>query len=126
MYLNVPKNAAVYILLTVEGGVMSNEFYSVIDLPPAQFHQAYPLLQVSGADFTLDQWLEYAKGLHERRDEGAGILSAVSRVLLLFGPSEPICWSIIDSGARRTRSHARLLGGTCENIADLRYIGPSE
>ncbi len=78
MYLNVPKNAAVYILLIAEGGVMSNEFYSVIDLPPAQFHQAYPLLQVSGADFTLDQWLEYAKGLHERRDEGAGILSAVS------------------------------------------------
>ncbi len=78
MYLNVPKNAAVYILLTADGGVMSNEFYSVIDLPPAQFHQAYPLLQVSGADFTLDQWLEYAKGLHERRDQGAGILSAVS------------------------------------------------
>ncbi len=57
---------------------MSNEFYSVIDLPPAQFHQAYPLIQVSGTDFTLDQWLEYAKGLYERRDKGAGILSAVS------------------------------------------------
>ena len=78
MYLNVPKNAAVYILLTADGGVMSNEFYSVIDLPPAQFHQAYPLIQVSGADFTLDQWLEYANGLHEGRDKGAGIPSAVS------------------------------------------------
>jgi hypothetical protein len=57
---------------------MSNELYSAVDLPPARFHQAYPLIQVSGADFTLDQWLEYAKGLHERRDKGAGILSAVS------------------------------------------------
>jgi len=78
MYLNALKNSSVHILLTVEGGVMSNEFYSVVDLSPAQFRQAYPLLQVSGADFTLDQWLEYAKGLHERRDKGTGILSAVS------------------------------------------------
>ncbi len=76
--LNVPKNAAVYILLTAEGDVMSNEFYSVVDLPPVQFCQAYPLIQVSGADLTLDQWSAYAKNLHDRPDNEGGILSVLS------------------------------------------------
>jgi hypothetical protein len=57
---------------------MSKELYSVVDLPPARFDQAYPLIQVSGADLALDQWLEYAKGLHDRRHVGDGILSVLS------------------------------------------------
>ena len=54
---------------------MADNLYSVLDLPPEQFQQAYPLIQVLRTNLTLDQWLEYASGLHHRPDNTGGILS---------------------------------------------------
>ena len=54
---------------------MANNLYNVLDLPPEQFQQAYPLIQVLRTNLTLDQWLEYARSLHRRPDNTGGILS---------------------------------------------------
>jgi hypothetical protein len=54
---------------------VADNLYSVLDLPPEQFQQAYPLIQVLRTNLTLDQWLEYASGLHHRPDNTGGILS---------------------------------------------------
>jgi hypothetical protein len=54
---------------------IADNLYSVLDLPPEQFHQAYPLIQVLRTNLTLDQWLDYASGLHHRPDNTGGLLS---------------------------------------------------
>ena len=54
---------------------MAASLYSVLVLPPEQFPQAYPLIQVSKIDLTLDQWLHYANSLHEQPEVEGGILS---------------------------------------------------
>ena len=53
---------------------VADDLYSVLDLPPEQFRQAYPLIQLLNASLTLDQWLEYANGLHHRPDNTGGVL----------------------------------------------------
>ena len=57
---------------------MSGDLYRVLDLSPEQFHQAYPLIQVSGIGFSLDRWLDHANVLHNRGDPEGGVLSVQS------------------------------------------------
>ena len=59
----------------METSIVIDNLYNVLDLPPEQFHQAYPLMQVLRTNLTLDQWFEYASGLHHRPDNTGGILS---------------------------------------------------
>jgi len=54
---------------------MSNDLYRVLDLPPVQFRQAYPLIEASGMAVSLDRWLDHANVCHERDDPESGILS---------------------------------------------------
>jgi len=75
--------------------------YAVRDLPPEQFQQAYPLIQLIRADWALDQWLDYAAGLYSRPGDCAGILSVQTRRLYIyalatyeFGFSRSKEWSI--------------------------------
>lgn len=56
---------------------MSDNLYSVVDLPPARFEQAHPLVRASGFDMTLDEWVQYAMGLHDRLDYSASVLGAI-------------------------------------------------
>ena len=51
------------------------DLYTVLDLPPEQFQQAYPLIETTKRDLALDQWLEYASELHHRPDKAGGVLS---------------------------------------------------
>jgi len=59
----------------MEESAVADNLYNVLDLPPEQFQQAYPLIQVLRTNLTLDQWLEYARGLHHRPDNTGGVLS---------------------------------------------------
>ena len=73
--LNARENFGAYLCLNTEESAVADNLYSVIDLPPKQFRQAYPLIQVLKRNLTLDQWLEYANGLHHRPANTGGILS---------------------------------------------------
>jgi len=69
----------------MEESDVSGDLYSVLDLPTKQFQQAYALIQVSGINLTLGQWLEYASGLHHRSDNTGRVLSVQSSTRHIYG-----------------------------------------
>jgi hypothetical protein len=91
--LNARERACGYCCFNRGKSAVSDNLYSVLDLAPEQFQQAYPLIQVLRTNLTLDQWLEYANGLHHRPNNTGGVLSVQCGTKYIYALAAYEIWS---------------------------------